>query len=72
MPATRVLGWANAFDVPAGSSVTLHYDTPISRWLWLGGQMLVWLLLLGAMFRTRVRAQSLRDLEVIEAEGELA
>jgi GT2 family glycosyltransferase len=70
--ATRVLGWANAFDAPAGSSATLRYDTPSSRWLWLGGQVLAWLLLLGAMFRTRVRAQSQRDLEVIEAEGELA
>jgi GT2 family glycosyltransferase len=72
VPATRVLGWAKAFDAPAGSSATLKYDTPVSRWLWLGGQMIVWLLLLGTMFRTRVRAQSLRDLEVIEAEGELA
>ena len=67
-----MLGWANAFDAPAGSTATLRYDTPASRWLWLGGQMLAWLLLLGTMFRTRVRAQSVRDLEVIEAEGELA
>jgi len=72
VPATRALGWANAFDAPAGGSATLRYDTPSSRKLWLGGQLLVWVLLLGAMFRTRVRAQSLRDLEVIEAEGELA
>ncbi|HVN50742.1 MAG TPA: hypothetical protein VMT43_04885, partial [Acidimicrobiales bacterium] len=70
--SSRVLGWANAFDAPVGASASLRFDTPPARRLWLGGQILLWVLLLGMMFRARVRAQSARDLEVIEAEGELA
>jgi GT2 family glycosyltransferase len=70
--STRVLGWANAFSAPSGQSATLAFDTPPARRFWLLGQLLLWLILLGAMFRNRVRAQSVRDLEVIEAEGELA
>ena len=72
---TTALGWANAFAVPAAptaTSATLAYDTSPVRWLWLGGQLLLWLLVLGYLFRNRVRAQSDRDRAVMAAEGELA
>jgi GT2 family glycosyltransferase len=77
---TDALGWANAFEVPAppagtpagGSSATLSFDTPATRWLELLGQALLWLVALGYLFRNRVRAQSDRDRAVMAAEGELA
>ncbi len=71
-PRSTVLGWANAFDAPAGTNASLSYHTATTRWLWLLGQAVLWLVVLIALFRTRVRAQAVRDLAVIEAEGELA
>ncbi len=69
------LGWASTFAVPAvpaATAATLRFQTPMSRWLWLGGQALLWLLVLGYLFRNRVRAQSDRDRAEMAAEAELA
>ncbi len=69
------LGWASTFAVPAvpaGTNATLSYDTPMSRGLMLAGQTLLWLLVLGYLFRNRVRAQSDRDRAEMAAEAELA
>jgi GT2 family glycosyltransferase len=69
---TKVLGWAEAFDSPAATSATLHYDTPPTRDLWLLGQVVLWLAVLIVLFRNRVRAQGERDLALLHLEGELA
>ena len=58
--------------MPTAGQATLTYRTPVSRWLWLGGQLVLWLLVLGYLLRTRVRALAAQDLVVVEAEGELA
>jgi hypothetical protein len=68
----QVLGWANAFEAPSGGDVTLRFDTPTARRLELLGQLVLWLLALGILLRTRVRAEGARDLVELEAEGELA
>ncbi len=69
-PAREVLGWANTFEpLRPGSTATLSYDTPPPAGPVLGGQTLLWLLVLGYLFRTRVRAQAARDRVEIEAEG---
>ncbi len=81
---TQAQGWANAFAVPASAArspsatasgaprATLAYDTSPLRWLELGGQLLLWLLVLGYLFRNRVRAQRVLDRAEMAAEGELA
>lgn len=68
----EVLGWSNAFSVPAGSSATLAFDTPISRALMVIGQLVLWLAVLLYLFRTRVRIEAARDLAELRVEGELA
>ena len=58
----EVLGWSSSFSVPAGSSATLAFDTPVSRTLMLVGQLVLWLVVLIYLFRTRVRIEEARDL----------
>jgi hypothetical protein len=66
------LGWAEAFDTPASTHVSLHYTTSTSRHLFIGGQVLLWLVVCFVLFRNRVRAQGERDLALLAVEGELA
>jgi GT2 family glycosyltransferase len=47
------LGWANAFPAPAGQA-TMSFTTPIARPLSLAGQVLLWLLGIIYLLRTRV------------------
>ena len=51
VPARRAFGSTLAFDVPAAGRATLHYNTPVSRSLWVVLQLLVWLGLLLAASR---------------------
>jgi GT2 family glycosyltransferase len=67
-----VLGWSSSFSVPAGSSATLAFDTPVARPLMLVGQLVLWLVVLIYLFRTRVRIEEARDLAELRVEGELA
>ena len=67
-PRSDALGWANAFDTPAGSA-TLTYATPVTRWGFLVGQALLWLAALLVLFRSRVRSEDARERAEIEAEG---
>ena len=67
-----MLGWSNAFSVPAGGSGTLAFDTPISRTLMVIGQLVLWLAVLIYLFRNRIRIEAARDLAELRVEGELA
>ncbi|MEI7593233.1 MAG: glycosyltransferase family 2 protein [Actinomycetes bacterium] len=73
-PASRsdVLGWSNAFDARAGSHATLVFDTQWTRLGLIGAEIVVWLLLLLYLFRSRVRIEAAIDRAELEAEGELA
>ena len=45
VPGRRAFGSTLAFDVPAAGTATLHYDTPVTRLLWVLVQLLMWLAL---------------------------
>ena len=53
VPGRRAFGSTLAFDVPSAGTATLHYNTPISRTLWVVAQLLVWLGLLLAASRVQ-------------------
>lgn len=54
-PRSTALGWANSFEVATAGSATLSYDTSPLYWAMLAGQVLVWLLAILYLLRTRVR-----------------
>ena len=49
------LGWASSFRSTNSGEATLSFDTPITRWLMLLGQVLVWALVIAHLLRVRVR-----------------
>ena len=51
VPGRRAFGSTMAFDVPVAGTATLHYNTPVSRTLWVVAQLIVWLALLLAASR---------------------
>ncbi len=53
--AEPALGWANTFAVEQGSGATLSFETPATRWLALGGQVVLWVVALLYLLRVRVR-----------------
>ena len=57
-----VFGWSNAFDVDGGGSATLAYRTPMSRWLMIGGQILLWIIVVVYLLRVRAREDERTDL----------
>ncbi len=50
----EVLGWANAFTVESPGSATLRFDTPLTRYLLVIGQLVAWVI--AAVYLLRVRA----------------
>jgi GT2 family glycosyltransferase len=52
---TEVLGWASAFTGSEPGDVSLTFETPLTRWLMLLGQVLAWVLVIGYLLRVRVR-----------------
>lgn len=52
---TEVLGWASAFVGARPGALALGFDTPITRWLMLLGQVLAWALVIAYLLRVRVR-----------------
>jgi GT2 family glycosyltransferase len=46
-------GWANAFDVPTSGSATLSYDTPVTRYVFVAVQGLLWLAAIAVAVRRR-------------------
>ena len=65
-PGDRRLGWASTFASRRRRRARIGHAAATTRpsraGLWLAGQALLWLLVLGCLFRDRVRAQSVRDL----------
>jgi GT2 family glycosyltransferase len=55
VPPEKALGWANRFSVEQAGTAGLRFDTPVTRWLALAGQVLLWVLVLGYLVRVRVR-----------------
>ncbi len=55
------LGWANQYTVDASGQITLQYQTSKVRYLWLAAQVLLWLVVLGYLWRTRVAKEDARD-----------
>lgn len=52
---TEVLGWASAFSGGGDGTVSLRFDTPVTRWLMLLGQVLGWAVVIGYLLRVRVK-----------------
>lgn len=48
-PRRELYGWANGFSVDRAGAATLRYDTPTSRPLLCGAQILVWLAAIAAL-----------------------
>jgi GT2 family glycosyltransferase len=49
------LGWASSFRSTSAGDATLHFDTPLTRWLMLLGQVVLWGLVIWYLLRVRVR-----------------
>jgi hypothetical protein len=62
VPSSRALGWANSYTVEQAGDATLRFDTPVTRWLALLGQVVLWVLVLGYLLRVRVRQDEGNDL----------
>lgn len=52
---TDALGWASAFTGTGSGPLALRFDTPITRWLMLLGQVLLWAVVIVHLLRVRVR-----------------
>jgi hypothetical protein len=46
-----VFGWANAFDLPRSGTAKLSFDTPITRYLLIGIQAALWVIVLSRIRR---------------------
>jgi hypothetical protein len=60
--STEALGWANSFPVEQAGDATLRFDTPVTRWLALAGQVALWLIAFAYLLRVRVREDEGTDL----------
>lgn len=52
---TEALGWASSFTASDSGPISLRFNTPITRWLMLLGQVLSWGLAIYYLLRVRVR-----------------
>jgi hypothetical protein len=59
VPADRssAFGWASTFDVGNSGRGSLYFDTPLTRWLALAGQIALWIVLVIYLLRVRVREE---------------
>ena len=60
--STPALGWAHSYTVEQTGDATLRFDTPVTRWLALLGQVVLWVLALWYLLRIRVRQDEGNDL----------
>lgn len=65
-----VFGWSSAFEVTSGGPATLSYSTPITRVLLIGGQALVWLVVIVYLLRVRAREDERTDLLAVAVVGD--
>ena len=63
VPSAEALGWANSFPVEQAGAATLRFDTPVTRWLALAGQVLLWVIAFGYLLRVRVREDESTELQ---------
>jgi hypothetical protein len=68
---TEVLGWASAFSGVKSGEASLRFDTPLTRWFMLLGQVLAWVLVIGYLLRVRVRVDESSLLPVAADEQSL-
>jgi len=68
---TEVLGWASAFTGSNSGDASLSFQTPITRWLMLLGQVLAWVVVIGYLLRVRVRVDESSLLPVAAEEHSL-
>ena len=59
---SSAFGWASSFVADRAGSATLSYKTSSFRWLMLFGQMLLWVIVIVYLLRTRVREDERTDL----------
>jgi len=63
---TSAFGWSSTFSANDGGVATLSFDTPVSRWIFLLGQAVLWLIVVVYLLRVRVREDERTDLLAIE------
>lgn len=61
--SSEALGWANSFPVEQAGGATLRFDTPVTRWLALAGQVALWLIAFAYLLRVRVREDESTELQ---------
>jgi len=61
--SSKALGWANSFSVEQAGDATLSFDTPVTRWLALAGQVALWVIALFYLLRVRVREDESNELQ---------
>ncbi|CAM8628887.1 Glycosyltransferase like family 2 [Acidimicrobiia bacterium] len=74
VPANRTsaFGWASSFNVGNSGSGSLYFETPLTRWLALLGQLALWIVLVIYMLRVGVREEEgnvLGDPNVVVVPG---
>jgi GT2 family glycosyltransferase len=63
-PRSTVFGWSNSFIVDSAGVGRLSFETPLTRWLMILGQIAVWILVIVYLLRVRVREDERTDLLV--------
>lgn len=62
---SSAFGWSNSFAADSGGAATLSFQTHATRWLLLGGQALLWILVVVYLLRVRVREDERTDLLMV-------
>jgi len=68
---SSAFGWSSSFTATEGGPATLSFQTPITRWLLLLGQVFVWIVVVVYLLRVRVREDERTDLLAINDAGEI-
>jgi len=63
---SSAFGWSNSFTADSGGAATLSFRTPLTRWLLLLGQAVLWILVIVYLLRVRVREDERTDLLMVE------
>jgi len=71
VPRSSAFGWSSTFEVPSAGAANLSFTTPVTRWLMLAGQVLVWIALILYLLRVRVREDERTDLLFSETFAEV-
>ena len=66
---SSAFGWSNTFTTNESGAASLSFHTPVTRWLFLAGQVLLWILVIVYLLRVRVREDERTDLLAVEERG---